>query len=621
MATQTAQNPVREKLLKGLAYQQSGEIEKAQRCYKQVLKKAPSNPDALHLLGVTYRQQGFPKRAVEYIQKAIASNPNQSPFYANLARAMMDVGTDPESLLAVCNKALQLNPIEREALNIKGIALTNLDEWEQAEEVFQNLLTNYPNFPDVYQNYGLLLRNAKEYEKSILFFNKAVSLLPDTAFNYVERARSRLEMKDYKISGAELAVALDKFPENADVQHEIARLMFKYGDLVRALPYAEFAVKDAPGDSNRLVTLGVTLHSLGRFQEAAETLEEAVKCSKNPAGATEWNLSLVYLAQGRLSEGWKFHSARFEDNNTTTLRRKFTKPRWGGEDLAGKTIMVWNDQGLGDAFRHSTMLDELSAMAGQVIFEPPVKCISLMRRSFPKIEVRHQTTNVETLEATNEDFDFQISFADLAIHFRQEISDFSKAQHPTIKIDLDLANEYAGRIKDHSSKPVIGVAWRSGQLEAWRARWYLDIKQFSPILQTPDATFVNLQYAAIAKEIDWVRHSLGIELLNWSDINLMDDLEAAAALSACCDLIISSNTSVADIAGAVDVPCWRFGPPHGVTLLGQQNSPWTRSVKYYRMPVEKSAEAIVPTLQSDLSRWLETCDPQAKLDRLRPNGS
>ncbi|MDN3718843.1 tetratricopeptide repeat protein [Roseibium salinum] len=69
MATQTAPNPVREKLLKGLSYQKSGEFEKAQRQYKQVLKKAPHNADALHLLGVTYRQLGFPKRAIEYIQK------------------------------------------------------------------------------------------------------------------------------------------------------------------------------------------------------------------------------------------------------------------------------------------------------------------------------------------------------------------------------------------------------------------------------------------------------------------------------------------------------------------------------------------------------------------------
>ena len=142
MATQTAPNPLREKLVKGLSYHQSGEIEKAQRCYKLVLKKAPTNPDALNLLGVTYRQLGSPKKAVEYIQKAIAQNPNQASFYANLARAMMDIGTDSESMLAVSEKALSLNPKEREALNIKAIALTGLQQFEEAEAIF-SLISRY----------------------------------------------------------------------------------------------------------------------------------------------------------------------------------------------------------------------------------------------------------------------------------------------------------------------------------------------------------------------------------------------------------------------------------------------------------------------------------------------
>lgn len=615
MATQTARNFVREKLLKGIDCQRAGEIEKAQRCYKQVLKKVPNNPDALNLLGTTYRQQGYPKRAIDYIQKAIAQNSMQAPFYANLARAMMDLGTDAESLVAVTDKALSINPVEREALNIKGIALTSLDERETAENVFQTLLEKHPGFPDGYQNYGLLLRKYKEYDKAVAFFNRAVQLLPDVPVNYVERARCRLETKDYKLSGAELAIALEKFPDNSEIQHEIARLMFKYGDLVRALPYAEHAVSDTPEDSHRLVTLGVILHSLGRFDEAAATLEKAVTFATGSTGAAEWNLALVYLAMGRLKEGWKLHKSRFDDVNTSTLLRKFNKPTWQGEDISDKTIMVWNDQGVGDAFRNATILPELQRAAKKVILEPPIKSIPLMARSFPDIEVRRQSYDLQTLEATVEDYDVHISFADLAVYFRTDIADFERATHPSLKVNPDLVKDYAMRLKATGDKPIVGIAWRSGQLEAWRARWYLDITQFSPLLETPGVTFVNLQYSVLEKELNWVKKSLGVDVLTWDDIDLKDDLDAAAALTDCCDLVISSNTSVADIAGSVNVPCWRFGPPHGVTLLGQKNSPWAKSVKYYRMPVDKSAEAIVPVLKQDLAEWLQNFNPAERLKR------
>ena len=168
MATKLEPKPnlLLEKMKKALALQQAGEVEKAQRIYKLVVKKAPNSPDANHLLGVSYRQLGDPKQAFDYIRKAIELAPDRAPYYANLARTMSDLaGTEPESILAVTEKALSLDPNLVEALNLKAISLSRLDRKPEAEEIFQFLIVKCPDFPDPYRNYGILLRDNKVYDK------------------------------------------------------------------------------------------------------------------------------------------------------------------------------------------------------------------------------------------------------------------------------------------------------------------------------------------------------------------------------------------------------------------------------------------------------------------------
>ena len=134
----------------------------------------------------------------------------------------MDLRSDPDSLLAVSKQSPVAQPKEKEALNIKGIALMALGQSDEAEEIYQRLLVDHPNFGDAYRNYGLLLRNNGDYEKALAFFNKAALLSPDNPENYIERARCRLETKDLKNSQKELTYALARFPDNADLKHEAA---------------------------------------------------------------------------------------------------------------------------------------------------------------------------------------------------------------------------------------------------------------------------------------------------------------------------------------------------------------------------------------------------------------
>lgn len=615
MQAQKAHNPIREKLQKGLAHQQSGEIEKAQRLYKQVLKKVPNNPDALHLLGVTYRQLGFPKRAIEYIQKAIKCNPNQAPFYANLGRAMMDLGTDPESLLAVCDKALSLNPREREARNMKGIALTKLKEFAEAEKLFQDLILEYPNFSDAYQNFGTLLMDADKAEHAVNFYTKAIMLDPSNVNNFLQRARCRLKLKQFEPSQLELSEALERFPNNSDVQHEAARLLFSMNESNKGIQYARLAHESDPRNYHKTITLGVSLLMHGDSAEALEKMKLAQKHAPEGNKTMEWNLALAHLANGQLEQGWEFHKARFEDPSAQVQHRTFDVPEWRGEDISDKTVVVWADQGLGDALKAGTMLPQLMDRAGKVIVELSAKGAQFFQHSFPDAICRAAQMNVD-LEATASDYDLHTNISDLVEFFRRDIDSFKQAPCPVFTFEKERARDYLARLKGHEDKPVIGFSWRSKNLAVNRARFYLSAPGIAPLLESRDAIFVNLQYSAIPKELDFLQSKFPERFHNFEDVDLFNDLLGAAALTACCDFVVSANTSVADMAGILDIPSIRYGQQEPALLLGQKNPPWYPSMTYMHPFVDRPCADFVPEIIAEMDRQLENWTPDQRNARL-----
>ncbi|TYC63411.1 tetratricopeptide repeat protein [Rhodobacterales bacterium] len=615
MATQTAANPLREKLVKGLGYQQAGELEKARRQYKDVLKKAPKNADALHLLGVTYRQMGFPKRAMDYITKAIASDPKQSVFYANLARVMLDLGTDADSLLAVTNKALSLNPKEREARNIKAIALTKKKEYQEAEFLYQGLIVDYPDFAEAYQNFGSLLIEAGQEEHAVNFFSKAIMLDPSNVNDFIQRARCRLKLKQYEASQYELTEALERFPGNTEVDHEAARLLFSMNETRKAVEYARKTVASDPKNYHKMITLGVSLLMNGALEESLEAMMKARKLAPEGNETVEWNLSLAYLANGELKKGWALHRARFDDPQTQVHRRKFKVPEWKGEDISDKTILVWTDQGLGDALRTGTMLPEIISRAGKVIVELSEKGARFMQHSFSQTQCRKSAMDEEMM-AKNTDFDLHVNIGDMAEFFRPDIEAFRKAPCPVYTFEKDRARDYLKRLAGHEEKPVIGFSWRSKNLAANRARYYLSAPAIAPILASRDAIFVNLQYEAIDKEIAFFSEQFPDKFHFFKDVDLFDDLLGAAALTACCDFVVSANTSVADMAGILDVPAIRFGQQEPALLLGEKNPPWYPSMTYMHPYVDRPCADFVPEIIAEMDRQLENWTPERRNRRL-----
>ena len=391
--------------------------------------------------------------------------------------------------------------------------------------------------------------------------------------------------------------------------------MFSLSRTHDGLKFAQEAVDDNPTDYHRRVTLAVHHLMLGNGRKANDHFLEAKKLAPEGASGIEWNLSLAYLSMGDLKNGWSFTK---HDSRTRNLfpEKDIEVPEWQGEDISEKTVLAWCDQGLGDALRNGTMLHELIKVAGKVILEVSPKSVPWFQRSFPKAHVRGTKLNPD-LSSDRKDFDMTANVTDIASFFRPDLESFKKAKRPAFAFDLDRAHRYFEKLRDKAEKPIVGIGWRSRNLQAYRMRYYLSAPEFSPLLDFDDVTFVNLQYLSVDKEIRFLEQKTNGAFVNFEEVDLFDDLEAAAALTACCDLVLSANISVTEISGVLDVPTIRFGPEEAPLLLGQKSPPWHPTTTYLRMDESKLAVDMVPKIKETFAEHLARVDVSRRNKRLQ----
>jgi len=620
MAARPKTNPTREKLLQGIKHKENREYEKAQRLYKAVLKKEPKNTDALHLCGVTYRQLGFPKRAIEYIQKAIKLSPKpQAPFFTNLARAMSDLPDySPEDVLETAEKALALNPNIGEARNLKAASLIKLGRDDEAEKIFQQLIVEQPNYVDTYRNYGVMLRDKEDFEKALTLFKGAILLDPDNPENYVDRSRCRLGLEEFDANEIELSEALEKFPDHGEIKHLVANHMFTTNRPFDGLPFAEAAVNDNPEHAARQVTLGVIAHGLGRSEDALKAFGKAKKLSGNLPSNLDWNISLAFLAAGDLEKGWDLHPARFLGKGVPgVIKRNFEQPIWKGEDISDKTLLVWTDQGLGDAIFSGALLADLIPNVGHIIVECAPKLVPVFQRAFPQLTVRAPRVGPEPdYWALASDFDYHFCISDLGRFFRRNMEDYVRPRKPVYKFDREKALRFYERLGDRANGPIVGVGWRSKNLKVSRSRDYLSVLKFKDVLKFEKITYLNLQYISTEKERAYLSHHTKGNFISFDDVDLFNDLDSAMALSALCDIMVSANTAACAQTSMLDVPTITFGGAPRMPLLEGKYVPYAPTTHWITRDPAQPTEAIIPRLRDELGDFLVNYSPKRRLQRL-----
>lgn len=521
---------------------QTGASEEAASLYERVLGRDPANVVALHLSGLLAHQTGESERGEARIAAAVAAMPEYAAAQVSLGVVRLALGAAGDAV-ACFRKALALQPDDAAALSNLGNALAVVNALILSERAHRRAVFTNPSMPEAHDNHGVALARLGRLADSWQSHRQALRLAPALVSGWVNRSivARRLARHDAADRAGQTALTLQ--PALADAMANRGRLLREQGQVDAALRWCDRALAVQPG---------------------------------LPAAA--FNGGVLRLAAGVLDAGWQGYDQRFEADALSGAARRPGVPVWRGEALAERRILVWREQGIGDEVMFANCLPSLIAQAKHVTLECDHRFQTLFARSFPNASV---IPAAETIDQRVEDVDCHVAVGSLPRHLRRNLSDFP-ASPAFLQADESAVVRWRQRLAAVGRGLMVGVAWRSGQLDAERMPDYTRLEDWAEVFAVPGVTFINLQYGDCAADLESARRSLPRVPHVFADLNLKDDLDETAALMTALDLVIAPAISTGELAGALGTPVWRIGRDGDWTTLGAAVRPWFPAMRVFR---------------------------------------
>lgn len=299
---------------------------------------------------------------------------------------------------------------------------------------------------------------------------------------------------------------------------------------------------------------GNALTGAARFADAVSSYDKALRLSPDYADAL-YSKSMALLLDGELAEGWDLYEARWRSRLSTSGPRFRCVPQWTGEPLAGRRLLVWGEQGIGDEARFLSVLAEVATQAGAVLYAGERRLRTLIARSFPGVTLAEPDMPDEDIAARA---DVQSPVGSLARFRRRSFADFPAPPRPFLVPDEARRQRWgewlAGLGPRH--RPRIGISWRTGRDARRKQARYASLDEWGRFLASVPAEFVCLQYDTCDDDLACFRDRSGVDVRVPPGLDRRDDFEAMAGLYAALDAVVSAPNTVADFAGALGVPCW-----------------------------------------------------------------
>ncbi len=417
------------------------------------------------------------------------------------------------------------------------------------------------NLPQKLFNELIQLYKLGEFSRIIDRGRALVSQYPEEyiLWNILGVSSAQIGLLDESIKCFNKAILLK--PNYADAYCNLGSTLEKKRKPKEAIDALKKALKFKPDHAESYYNLGNIFKDQNKTDNAINAYKKSIFYEPNHAEAHH-NLSIVLLNSGNLKEGFKENEWRWKTPKFLSLQRHFKKPLWDGkQSLDGKKILVWCEQGIGDTIMWSSTISLLESLSEECILECPEKIVPLLKRSFPKINIKPENRDSD-LERN--DFDYHLPMGDLFKHFISEIpKNINKI--PFLVPDKDRVNFWGRRLKSLGKGPYVGLSWKSGDMSSSRFQNYANISELSPIFTVPEITFLNLQYKDFTDDLIRVEEDFGVKIHNLNDLDHFNNIDDVAALSICLDMVISTQSVVPIISAAVGTP---------TKLASWKQSPW-----------------------------------------------
>ncbi len=447
-----------------------------------------------------------------------------------------------------------------------------------------------PDFHQAWYNLGYALQALNRLSQAQKAYATACQLRPDFAEALVNRAVILMETGNPQKAEKCLQRALEVNPFQSNVHYNLGNLLLQRGHPQEAIRYFMEAGRIDPFHFRTWGNLGWACHQSGQYQEAEKYYNMALSINPEYAEA-HLNLAALCLLQGRFIQGWKHYQWRFKIANWKKIYpHRLTTPAWDGSDLKGRTLLVHTEQGIGDCLQFVRYLPLVKARGGRIVFESRKSLASLLE-SLPYID---RLCLLDPDRPNEKGVDCHIPLASLPAIFKTTVETIP-AQVPYLSADVAKIETWQKRLPP---APVrVGLVWSGNATYHQRA---LQLAELAPLLEAfPEIAFISLQKGPAAGQAAKNRllaANLGPELKDFSD---------TAAVVHCLDLVISIDTSVAHLAGALARPVWVMLPRFADWRWGieGEQSPWYPTMRLFRQPSAGNWQAVVAMVKAALKKF------------------
>ncbi|MEC5030558.1 MAG: tetratricopeptide repeat protein, partial [Oscillatoria sp. PMC 1051.18] len=542
-----------------LAFQQyqAGSREQAKQLCAKILEKSPNHADTLHLLGILKYQAGNVAEALDLYQQVLKLMPDNPDAHSNLGMVLRQQGKVADAI-AHYRQAIRLRPKSAAFHNNLSVALNQVGNTSEALEHWQEAIRLNPDYTEALIAAGNVLIKQGNFSTGINYWRRAVKLKPNS-------------MK---------------------LHNDLGMALKEQGLLTEARYHLEEAVALKPDSAEVITNLGSVYKEENLLAEAKQQYQKALSLKANFAEA-HFNLGLVYLLQGDLKQGFTEYSWRWQIPGQNI--NPIPKPLWDGSSLAGKTILLHTEQGFGDAIQFIRYASIIARQGGKVVVGCPTALVRLFQ-TVPGIEkVATQTTELPA-------FDCHAPLMKLP-----QILGTTLETIPNQVPYLFVTGKEQESKQSSSNLPYkIGIVWAAGVRGADSQKRSCALPNLvQGLLNVPGIELYSLQKEPNEADLQFLQSSGIIDLR----AQLNDFADTAEAISQ-LDLVISVDTAVAHLAGAMGKPVWILLPfaPDWRWMLARDDTPWYPSMRLFRQPAPGEWEAVFTQVKQELQQLAVTSE-------------
>ena len=494
-------------------------------------------------------------------------------------------------------KALKRDDKLGVAWHVLGIAREKIGDFAGSMRCYEAALKLLPDHGGVAGDLGRLAFRMDMPEIAAKFFMHYLIARPGDLEGVNNLACALRDLNRCQEAVDVLRPAISDNPEQALLWNTLGTVICSLGDGRTALTFFDEAVRLAPQFGKAYHNRAAAKLDLGDVEGALVDCDLAISVAESAEdlATMQFGRATILLALGRVEEGWKTYEARFSDDLVEAPRFTIEAPRWRpGMTLAGKSLMICAEQGLGDEVMIANLLpDVIEALGpdGKLTLAVERRLVSLFKRSFPKAEVfPHKTVSYEGRVYRGapeiEDWsgvDFWAPMGALLEIFRPSVAAFPDRPN-FLEADPARVEHWRRALESAPAGPKVGLLWKSLKLNGERARQFSPFMLWRPVFEVPGLTFVNLQYGDCGEEIALAKEQFGVDIWQPPGIDLKMDLDDVAALCCAMDMIVGFSNATTNLGGACGAPIWMLTGASSWTRLGARNYPWYPQTRCFITP-------------------------------------